>query len=39
MRKILMITSTWNILYIDSLIQGILERIRGTDIRLHIFNA
>ncbi len=26
MRKILMITSTWNILYIDSLIQGILER-------------
>lgn len=39
MRKILMITSTWNIIYIDSLIQGILERIQGTDIRLHIFNA
>lgn len=39
MRKILMITSTWNIIYIDSLIQGIRKRIRGTDIHLHIFNA
>ena len=39
MRKILMITSTWNIIYIDSLIQGILKRIRDTDIYLHIFNA
>lgn len=39
MRKILMITSTWNIIYIDSLIQGILKRIQGTDISLHIFNA
>ena len=28
MRKILMITSTWNIIYIDSLIQGIRKRIR-----------
>lgn len=34
-----MITSTWNIVYIDSLIQGILNRIRDTDIRLHVFNA
>lgn len=39
MRKILMITSTWNIIYIDSLIQGILKRIQDTDIHLHIFNA
>lgn len=39
MRKILMITSTWNTIYIDSLIQGILKRIQGTDIHLHIFNA
>ena len=39
MRKILMITSTWNVIYIDSLIQGILKRIQGTDIHLHIFNA
>ena len=39
MKKILMITSTWNIVYIDNLIQGILKRIQGSDIFLHIFNA
>lgn len=39
MRKILMITSTWNIIYIDNLIQGILKRIQDSDIYLHIYNA
>ena len=34
-----MITSTWNVIYFDSLIQGILRRIRDTDIHLDVFNA
>lgn len=39
MRKMLMITNTWNDVYIDNLTQGILKRIRDTDIHLDIFNA
>lgn len=39
MRKLLMITSTWNVIYFDSLIQGILKRIQDTDVHLDVFNA
>lgn len=39
MRKLLMITSTWNNTYVDHLLQGILRRIQNTDIHLDFFNA
>lgn len=39
MKKLLMITSTWNNTYVDHLLQGMLKRIQNTDIHLDIFNA
>lgn len=38
-RRVLMLTSTWDSDYSKAIVAGIIERIGGDDIKLHILNA